>query len=197
MSEAPSDQARATTRLSPEHRRTLLQVARGAIEARLSGRRFDSGGVPDALRQPVGVFVTLRRRSDGDLRGCIGYLEPRLPLVEAVARAAVAAAVEDTRFDPVTLSELEALAIEVSVLGPLAPIRPADVSIGIHGLVIRHRGHSGLLLPQVATENRWDATTLLERTCWKAGLPPQSWREAGCQLLGFTAEVFGEEDSSS
>ena len=183
-----------TAPLAPEERRRLLHVARGAIRARLSGEPPPGGDDTPRLREPGGAFVTLRRREDGELRGCVGYVEPHFPLVEAVARAAVAAALEDGRFDPVTEAELPSLAIEISVLGRTSPIRPGDVEIGTHGLIIRCGGRSGLLLPQVPVEHGWDRDVFLAETCRKAGLPRDAWKRADAELLGFTAEVLGEED---
>jgi AmmeMemoRadiSam system protein A len=139
-----------------------------------------------------GVFVTLRRRVDNDLRGCVGIVEPRFPLDEAVRRAAVSAALEDTRFPPVTLAELPLLTVDVSVLGPLAPSAPEDVEVGRHGVVVRHDERSALLLPQVATEQGWDRETLLRQLCRKAGLAPDAWRHPECRLFVFESETFSE-----
>lgn len=179
--------------LSDEARRTLLIVAREAISAYLGERPSTLPGALEELRARRGAFVTLRRRSDGELRGCIGLLEARRPLVETVAEAAVSAASADPRFAPVTAAELPDLALDISALGPLEPIRPDDVLIGTHGLVIRCAGRSGLLLPQVPLEHGWDHDTFLAMVCRKAGLPHDAWRRTDAQLLGFTAEVFGEE----
>ena len=144
----------------------------------------------DELR---GVFVTLRRRTDDDLRGCVGIVEARYPLGEAVRRAAVSAALEDTRFPPVTLRELETLTIDVSVLGPLAPTSAEAVEVGRHGVLVRHDERSALLLPQVATEQGWDRETLLGQLCRKAGLPPDAWRHPECRLFVFETETYSED----
>ena len=143
----------------------------------------------DELR---GVFVTLRQRADDDLRGCVGIVEPRFPLGEAVRKAALSAALEDTRFAPVTLSELPSLTIDVSVLGPLSPSAPEGVEIGRHGVVVRHDERSALFLPQVATDQGWDRETLLRQLCRKAGLPPDAWRHPECRLFVFEAETYTE-----
>lgn len=179
--------------LSRQQRRQLLALARRAIEARLAGRDRPQEPADAALREPRGAFVTLRLKDGGELRGCVGYLDPRFPLVEAVALAAAAAATHDDRFAPVSVEELERLALDVSALGPLVPISPADVVVGTHGLVIRHLGRTGLLLPQVAVAHGWSVETFLEHTCRKAGLPAGAWRAPGVELLAFTAEVFGED----
>jgi AmmeMemoRadiSam system protein A len=178
--------------LSAPSRQALLALARHAIEARLgAAAKAPEAGGPEWER-PCGAFVTLRRRSDGELRGCVGYVEPRFPLRESVTRAAVAAALEDGRFDGVTLAELPSLSIEISVLGRTRPIRPDHIVVGTHGLILRCAGRGGLLLPQVATEHGWDREQFLEQTCRKAALPSGSWTRPDAELLAFTAEVFGE-----
>jgi AmmeMemoRadiSam system protein A len=177
--------------LKAEDCRRLLRIARGAIEARLRDEPVPREAV--GLEQPAGAFVTLRRRADGELRGCVGYTEPKYALVEAVSLAAVAAATLDSRFSAVTPEELPSLRVEISVLGPLRRIEPGEVEVGLHGVTIRHGGCSGLLLPQVATEHGWDRSALLDALCRKAGLAPGSWREPGAEISVFTATVFGED----
>lgn len=179
--------------LSPAARRKLLALAREAIAARLAGRPAPSVPEDPELLQPSGAFVTLEEKSNGDLRGCIGHIAADLPLGQAVAEMAVAAAVEDGRFQPVRDGEMEDLHIEISALGPLVPVKPEEVVVGVHGLLVRHQGKSGLLLPQVATDHQWDREAFLDFTCRKARLPAGSWRNPACEILAFTATVFGEE----
>jgi AmmeMemoRadiSam system protein A len=186
--------AATETGLTAAARAQLLAIARRAIEARLRGEWLPDEPVDQELRRPSGAFVTLRRRDDSDLRGCIGYIEALYPLAETVQRAAVSAATEDHRFDPVGLDELDELVIDISVLEPAAPIRPEDVRVGTHGLIVQRGRRRGLLLPQVPVEQGWDVTTFLDHTCLKAGLPPGAWRDPETRLLGFAATVFGEED---
>jgi AmmeMemoRadiSam system protein A len=175
-----------------DQRRLLVEIARSAVIEATSGTRsavvtIVEAGFPTAS----GAFVTLKR--DGRLRGCIGTLECRLSLAEEVARVAVSAATEDPRFEPLRASELDDLVVEVSILGPLEPIDPADpdaFAIGLHGLVVEQGRHRGLLLPQVATEWCWDREMFLSQTCVKAGLPPDGWRR-GAKVYRFSGEVFG------
>jgi uncharacterized protein (TIGR00296 family) len=101
----------------------------------------------------------------------------------------------DCRFAPVTAKELPRLRIEVSALGPLRPIRPEEVEVGRHGLLISYGGRRGVLLPQVPVEHGWDRESFLDHTCIKAGLPPDTWRKPGVELLGFAAEVVEEEEA--
>jgi AmmeMemoRadiSam system protein A len=179
--------------LSLAARSALLGLARRAIESGLSGTPLlPPVDLAAELQRPAGAFVTLRETANGDLRGCVGFTEPRFPLWRTVMEAAVAAALHDSRFPRVALRELAGLSIQVTVLGALAPIAPDAVEIGVHGLVVRKGSRSGLLLPQVAPEHGWDREELLAHTCGKAGLPQDAWRLPGCDLLAFTAEYFGE-----
>lgn len=181
-------------RLAEDEQRELLGIARDTL------RQFTATGtVPDdepreqSLRDAAGAFVTLRSR-DGGLRGCIGTQEESTPLYKTIREMAVAAASRDPRFAPVSQLELDDLIIEISVLGGRAPVtRAEDVVVGEHGLSIRCRGHRGLLLPQVAEEQGWNAETFLQRVCVKAGLPENAWCRADAQVERFTAQVFEED----
>ena len=179
--------------LAPEEREELLRVARRSLEEHFAGRGpYRPKTASAALEEGRGAFVTLHRARDGELRGCIGMMRSEEPLVDTVARMAVAAATEDGRFESVTVDELPELHIEISALGRMRPIRPEEVEVGRHGLLIGHQGRRGVLLPQVPVEHDWDRETFLDHTCLKAGLLPGAWQEEGVELLGFTAEVFGE-----
>jgi len=178
--------------LSAEEGRRLLDVAREAIVARMAGRGPSAAASTPRLSEPGGAFVTLRKRRGGELRGCVGYVEPVFPLIETVARAAVAAAFEDRRFACVTEAEWPSLSVEISAISPTRPLRPDEVEVGTDGLVIRHEGRSGLLLPQVPIEHGWDRCTFLEQLCRKAGLPKNAWRSPDVELLAFRAQVLGE-----
>lgn len=178
--------------LSDTQRQKLLQVARQALKAACCGANPPDLTTTDPTLSTVqGAFVTLTR--DGELRGCIGHIEGHLPLIETVAEMAVAAALEDPRFPPVTCEEVGLLHIEISVMSPLQRLAdPGAVEVGRHGLVVSRGYQRGLLLPQVATEYGWNREEFLAHTCRKAGLPPNAWREAGTTLEIFEAEVFGE-----
>ena len=184
----------ASRELGALERTSLLRAAREAIAAHLAGRKAELPPATGGLRGARGAFVTLRRLSDGELRGCVGRMEASEPLLETVAEMAVAAAMRDGRFAPVSASELGSLRIEISVLSPLASIRPADVEVGKHGLLLRYGDSRGVLLPQVPLEHGWDREAFLAHTCEKAGLPADTWSRPGVELSGFTATVFGEDD---
>ncbi len=176
--------------LSENDQRTLLCLAREALAGYLN-----NGQVPaveesaEALRQPCGVFVTLRKGKN--LRGCIGVVEAIKPLYQAVRECAVWAAVQDPRFPPVRKDELAGLNLEISALSPLFDVSPEEIEVGQHGLLISRGALRGLLLPQVAIEWKWDSQRFLEETCRKAGLPVGAWQN-GARIQAFTAQVFEE-----
>lgn len=191
MSVAPADAFARAGELTDAERQALLRAARESIAGHFHARPPVRPAPTGALAEHRGAFVTLHG-GDGELRGCVGLMRSDRPLLETVARMAVAAAVEDGRFEPVTAAELDDLSIEVSALSPLEPIRPEDVEVGRHGLLIGHGGRRGVLLPQVPGEQGWDRETFLVHTCRKAGLPDDAWKKPGAELLAFTADVFRE-----
>jgi hypothetical protein len=171
-------------------RKKLLQFARDVIRAHVSGHAAPSIDETETTVRPAGVFVSLHK--SGDLRGCIGHIEADQPLGRAVARCAVAAATSDPRFPAIAESELASLEIELSILGPLEAVASVDeIEVGRHGLLIEMGWHRGLLLPQVATEWKWDRETFVSQTCHKAGLALDAWKK-GAKIWKFEAEVFGE-----
>jgi AmmeMemoRadiSam system protein A len=178
--------------LGPESRVILLRLARQAIEAAIVRRKLDSLPLQPELSERQGAFVTLTRH--GQLRGCIGQVEPVDPLVKVVAHCAAAAATEDPRFTPVASEEIPTLEIELSILSRPGPVRFEEIDIGTHGLIATRGGRRGLLLPQVADEHNWPVERFLEETCLKAGLGPYDWKQPDTRIEAFTAEVFCERD---
>ena len=175
--------------LTDSERSYLLQVAHQAVRmAAETGSHYQPTEASGRLREKRAVFVTLHK--NGQLRGCIGSTAARLPLDQAVADAAYSAALQDPRFDPLTPAELPEIDVEISVLSPFEDIRPEDIVVGRHGLMISSDFARGLLLPQVAEERHWSAERFLEETCRKAGLPAGAWKH-GVTIQAFTAEVFG------
>ncbi|NPV04256.1 MAG: AmmeMemoRadiSam system protein A [Syntrophaceae bacterium] len=178
--------------LGDEEKQALLRIARESIEAELKGQPPPAAEAKGALGEKRGAFVSLKKR--GKLRGCIGMIEARKPLARTVEEMAAAAAFQDPRFPPLRKDELKDLRVEISVLTPLQRVDDVGaVEIGKHGLYIRRGARAGLLLPQVATEWRWDRETFLRETCRKAGLAPDAWRDPGTEIYLFSADVFGEE----
>jgi AmmeMemoRadiSam system protein A len=182
----------ADMNLSPADKQLLLQVARDSIAARLTGK----AATPVKTAAPVlqerrGAFVSLHRQ--GQLRGCIGYIEAIKPLLQTVQEMAPAAAFHDPRFRPLQANELADLEIEISVLTPMKLIKNTDeIEVGKHGLYIVRGLNRGLLLPQVATQYHWGRLTFLEQTCYKAGLPPDAWKDPNTKIYTFSAEIFAD-----
>lgn len=175
---------------SDEERLFLLKLAKSAVESRARGEGFVIPTPPTSrLGNKRAVFVTINKQRA--LRGCIGLVQARSKLIEAVAEMAVAAAFEDNRFPQVTVDELPKLEYEISVLTPLSLVTDiTDIHVGTDGLMIRLDMHSGLLLPQVAVDFRWNRIAFLEQTCLKAGLPKSSYQDPRTQIYKFTVEKF-------
>jgi len=145
------------------------------------------------LRQKMGAFVTLRKT--GDLRGCIGSMIGHSALHETIASMAVSSAFRDPRFSPLAKEEFQEISIEISVLSPLAEIDSLrELEPGTHGLYISRGYQSGVLLPQVATEQGWNREEFALHTCRKAGLPPEALQDPETRLEIFSAQIFSEED---
>ncbi len=177
----------------------LVKLARSAIETYVtSGRTVN---IPEEinpiLKEERGVFVTLN--SNGELRGCIGYPQPVKPLVEAVIDVAISAATADPRFSRVTPSEMDQIQVEVSVLtkprliSVQKPVEYLDkVKVGQDGLIVEMGIYTGLLLPQVPLEWKWDVEEFLANTCMKAGLSPDCWLQDGVKIYSFQSQIFEE-----
>jgi uncharacterized protein len=202
---ARDDVAESPTAVSRADGASAVHLARDAIGEALAhpGRDaaapFRTRSLPAWFDEPRGVFVTLTEYPDEALRGCIGFVVPVFPLRTALPRAAAAAATDDPRFPPVRASDLGHLLIEVSLLtNPevIAPRRRVDVPralvVGRDGLIVSGYGTSGLLLPQVAVEQGWNAEEFLAGTCEKAGLRPGAWLEDAVSIRSFRAEAFRE-----
>jgi len=181
-------------KLNDEAKKELLRIARESIRSYLKERKIPHFKPHhEEIKRNCGAFVTLKE--EGELRGCIGYMEPIMPLYQTVARMAVAAATQDPRFPPLTLDELDKIEVEISVLTPMRRISdPNQVIVGKHGIYIRKGNHSGVLLPQVATEMGWNREQFLRGVCRKAWLPEDAWKDKDTELYVFTAQVFSEKE---
>ena len=180
-------------RLDDEERRLLIDVAWASIRHGLASgvpSPVVPRDYPPRLREPGAAFVTLHAR--GALRGCIGHIEPDMPLYRAIARSAVNAAT-DPRFvwEPIRPDELKDLDLEVSVLTPPRPVPgPEDIVLGRHGIIIEKNGTGATFLPKVATEQGWTREETLRHLCRKAGLGPDDWK-SGMKFSVYEAIVFG------
>lgn len=178
--------------LNKEEKEKLLEIARFSIIEAVTGRRQFFPNVTEVrLKENCGAFVTIKE--NGQLRGCIGYIQAVKPLYETIKDVARSAAVNDYRFNPIGHDELDKLELEISVLTPLVRITDInEIEVGKHGLYMKRGFDSGLLLPQVATEYNWDRETFLKETCRKAGLPQDAWKDKTTQIYTFSAEIFGD-----
>jgi len=190
--------------LSLEEGKFLVELARKAVEEYLKSRKRISASenISEKLLQPCGVFVTINTIRDGEkeLRGCIGYPYPTTPLVQAVIESAISSATQDPRFYPLSLSELDNVVFEVSVLTPPQLIevkKPSEyltkIMVGKDGLIVERGMFKGLLLPQVSVEWEWDEEEFLCQCCIKAGLPPDCWLLKDTKIYKFQAIIFEEE----
>lgn len=187
-------------RLTEEERRYLLELARATIERATRGEplpALDQARLTPRLRAEGASFVTLTR--DGQLRGCIGALEPYQPLAEDVREHAAAAALDDFRFPPVTPEEVPHLHIEISRLTRPQPLAyttpdelPARLRPGVDGVVLRDGPRRATFLPQV-WEQLPDPAEFLAHLCWKMGAPPDLWRRKLLEVFTYQVEEFHEE----
>ena len=178
--------------LGQQEKDELLNIARASVKSAVQEGKMYQCPAPklSTLSDDGAAFVTLTER--GDLRGCIGYVHPIKPLYIAVRDASAMAAVQDPRFAAVTDREVGNLDYEISVLSPLRRVLEINqIRVGQHGLVVRRGDTQGLLLPQVASERRWDRVTFVRQTCLKAGLSADAWRDGETDIFAFTAVVFG------
>ena len=178
--------------LNQKEKATLLDIVKKTVAAKVNDKDTPKFTVDsEALKEKRGAFVTLKKR--GHLRGCIGYIKAVKPLWETVQEMAVAAAFHDPRFPSLKPDEVRDLTFEVSVLSPLRRIKDInEIEVRKHGLYIVRGYNSGLLLPQVAVEHEWDRESFLKETCYKAGLPPQAWKDKETQIYIFSADYFGD-----
>lgn len=200
--------------LSLEDGVTLTQFARQTIETYL----IENKQLPmpestsDVLQEHRGVFVTLKKRRslkhpEWQLRGCIGHLQPGpnshhkpISLIKATHQSSLSSAFEDPRFPPVQLDEMESILVEVSVLTLPEKIVSENrsklsehITVGKDGLIVQGKGwHRGLLLPQVAPEQGWNAEEFLQGCCQKAGLPSNCYLDSEVNVLKFQAQIFSE-----
>ncbi|MDD5649934.1 MAG: AmmeMemoRadiSam system protein A [Candidatus Nanoarchaeia archaeon] len=169
----------------------LLELARNSIESYFNKKEIST----DKFKEKKGVFVTIH--VNDKLHGCIGFIEPTTSLGNHVVKGARLAAFSDPRFPP--LKENEKFKLEISILTKPELIKSKEsneilkeIEIGRDGLIISYKGHSGLLLPQVATENDLTKEEFLNAVCNKADMIENAWKTGKCTLYKFQAEIFAE-----
>lgn len=184
-----------SVKLSAEQKAYLLRLARVSLNSAVQRTPgFDTTQIPESFREHRGCFVTLT--SNGNLRGCIGYIEPIKPLYQAVIENAGNAALRDPRFSTVTANELTGIKVEVSVLTRPQPLKFSNADDllkkllpGVHGVILQNGSFQSTFLPQV-WEQLPDKISFLERLSLKAGMPRDGWKSSQVQI--YTAEHFSE-----
>jgi uncharacterized protein (TIGR00296 family) len=198
-----SERITLSSHLTSEEGLFLVRLARKAVETRLkTGKTVElPENLSEKFLQPSGVFVTINSIDHGEkeLRGCIGFPNPTLPLAEAVIEAAISAATQDPRFPPVSLVELDRVVFEVSVLTTpeLIQVKNArdyctEVKVGEDGLIVEKGINKGLLLPQVPVEWGWNSREFLCQCCNKAGLLEDYWLRQGTRVYKFQCLIAEE-----
>lgn len=188
-----------TEKLTPEEQKTLLRMAREAMEHAVRGEKLpplDPSGLSPNLREEGVSFVTLTIR--GQLRGCIGALEAYQPLADDVREHAVAAALEDPRFPPVREDELSRIQVEVSRLTRPVPLeyKDADDLLAklrphVDGVILRDGFRRATFLPQV-WEKIPDPSEFLGNLCYKMGADADLWRRKHLDVMTYQVEEFHE-----
>ena len=175
-----------------------VRFARRVIETYVRGEPAPKTDLDSVFKEKQGVFVTIHTYPSHMLRGCIGIPEPIMPLQDALVEAATSAT-RDPRFPPLSERELDNIIIEVTILTPPKLLEVSDpkeylskIKIGRDGLIVRKGGYSGLLLPQVPVEEKWDVEEFLANTCMKAWLPADAWLDRNTKIYTFSGQIFTE-----
>ncbi len=181
--------------MSNEEQQWLLDLARKVISAKFKEQKFNSQDIPNRFKENRGIFVTLSK--NGELRGCIGYIQPIKSVYEAVKENALNAAFSDPRFKPLKEEELKQIKIEISILTvperiefkePLELIKKLRAKID--GVIVEKNGHQATFLPQVWEEIS-DPYDFLRQLSWKAGLSIDAWKTANISI--YQVEKIEEE----
>ncbi|HLO30758.1 MAG TPA: AmmeMemoRadiSam system protein A [Anaerolineales bacterium] len=187
-------------KLTIEEQKVLLRLAREALECGVKEKKLpllDQSTLTLSLREQGASFVTLTIR--GQLRGCIGALEPSQPLAEDVREHAVAAALKDPRFPPVREEELDRIQIEVSRLTHPVPLEYESTNDllsklcpHVDGVILREGPYRrATFLPQV-WEKIPEPAEFLSNLCYKMGVEPELWRRKHLDVLTYQVEEFHE-----
>lgn len=188
--------------LSEDEGKRLLEVARKTIKDRLfnlEGPQVDWKDVPETFQKKLGNFVTIN--IEGNLRGCIGHIIPRYPLIEGIRENAINAAFKDPRFPPLTKGEFDRIELEISILTPPKELPYTDAEDllrklrpGTDGLIIKQGFHEATFLPQV-WEQLPKKEDFLSHLCLKAGLSSDSWKTEKLQISTYQVQAFEEGKS--
>ena len=173
-----------------EDGKSLVKLARSCL--------FSNNFTIPKITEKRGVFVTINT-VDGNLRGCIGFIETDLPLNQSIIKAAKYAAFSDPRFNKVNEKEVDELLFEISILTKPKLLKVKSykeylkkIKIGRDCLIVEAENYKGLLLPQVASENKFSVQEFLNQTCIKASLLPETWQQKECKIYSFQTQIFKE-----
>lgn len=179
-------------KFSKEEKQKLISFVKNVIEAKVLGKEFE---IPNDLKstetflQNNTAFVTIEK--NGELRACMGHIFPTKPLLFELQEVAKTSATNDWRFGPVSKDELPLLSYEITILSRFKKVFSfSEIQIGKHGLYLRYKNHSGLLLPQVASERNWDVTTFLQNLCLKAGVSKTTFLDPDTEIYTFEALII-------
>ena len=192
----------ATEEISIQEGTELVRLARTSVEAYIKNKKIFS--IEKNSNKKAGVFVTLyyinKTNDEKNLRGCIGSVFPTQNIYHSVFDAAINAATEDPRFIAINEKELDDVIFEVSVLTKPSLIRLdntdaslSKIVIGRDGLMLESRNGSGLLLPQVPVEQKWNVRDYLSNLCYKSGAPSDAWLLPDSKLYTFCSLKFREK----
>ena len=183
--------------LTAEQGAFLLRLARLTIGEKLGRKEGIPAAEDAALQRRSGAFVTLK--IEGQLRGCIGNLEPAGSIADGIQRNALNAAFHDHRFSPLSEEELDHVHIDISILTPASPLVYSDAADllkklrpGIDGIILSHGSAMATFLPQV-WEQLPRPEQFLGHLCLKAGLPERAWRDSHPEILVYRVQCFAEE----
>lgn len=184
-----------------EKGKILVKLARSSVEKFFEKENLEIEKTNEEfLKEKRGVFVTIETYPENKLRGCVGFPLPYFPLFEAVQRAAISSAFEDSRFEPLKKEELKKVVFEVSVLTKpeLIKVKNSEeylekIEEGKDGLILEYGSFSSLYLPQV-WEMIKEKKKFLESLCLKASLPPDTWKEKQAKIFRFRVEAFKEKE---
>ncbi len=170
----------------------LMDLAKKSIAYCLeTGKKYSIETLPNdsELLEKRGAFVTLH--SNGQLRGCIGYILPYKPLYLTIIENAYNAAFEDPRFSRLTFAEFQNIDIEISVLTVPKPVNSyKDIIIGKHGILLKCGYYQAVFLPQVPVEQNWSLETTLQHLSLKAGGDADLWQCASVNFEVFESEII-------
>ena len=179
--------------LNQKEKEILLKIARNTLKNHFQNTPYIyEGEITENLNKNLGAFVTLK--INGNLKGCIGYIETDEPLYKTISSLAKESAFNDSRFNKLIAEELPQIKIEISVLTEPKKINSVEkIELGRHGVIVEQGHKKGLFLPQVATENNWDLETFMDYLCEnKAGIPKEDWKAGKVDIYTFEAIVFSE-----